>query len=74
MSVTLDLDEETLKILESACTKRGSSVSKVAQELISKALQEISEQPDHGADDSRHRDDKENLPKQGITSTSNETA
>jgi putative toxin-antitoxin system antitoxin component (TIGR02293 family) len=38
VSVTLDLDEETFKILEKASAKRGSSVSRVAQELISKAL------------------------------------
>ena len=40
ISVTLDLDEETLKILEKASAKRGSSVSHVSQELISKALHE----------------------------------
>jgi hypothetical protein len=38
ISVTLDLDEETHTILERASAKRGSTVSQVAQELISKAL------------------------------------
>jgi hypothetical protein len=41
ISVTLDLDEETLNILERASAKRGSTVSQVAQELISKALHEV---------------------------------
>jgi putative toxin-antitoxin system antitoxin component (TIGR02293 family) len=41
VSVTLDLDEETFTILQKASAKRGSSVSRVAQELISKALQEL---------------------------------
>ncbi len=50
VSVTLDLDEETLKVLEGASLKKGSSLSDVAQELISKALQEISEEPAHGGE------------------------
>jgi uncharacterized protein (DUF2384 family) len=41
ISVTFDLDEETLNILERASAKRGSTVSQVAQELISKALHEV---------------------------------
>ncbi len=50
VSVTLDLDEETLKVLEGASLKKGSSLSDVAQELISKALQEISEEPACGGE------------------------
>ena len=41
VSVTLDLDADTLKILERASAKRGSTVSHVAKELISKALHEL---------------------------------
>ncbi len=41
VSVTLDLDEETLTMLEQASAKRGSTVSQMAHELISKALHEI---------------------------------
>ncbi|HME44762.1 MAG TPA: MbcA/ParS/Xre antitoxin family protein [Syntrophorhabdales bacterium] len=41
VSVTLDLDEETLTILERASAKRGSTLSQMAHELISKALHEI---------------------------------
>ncbi len=41
VSVTLDLDEETLAMLEQASATRGSTVSQMAHELISKALREI---------------------------------
>ena len=41
VSVTLDLDEETLTMLEQASAKRGSTVSQMAHEFISKALHEI---------------------------------
>jgi uncharacterized protein (DUF2384 family) len=41
VSVTLDLDEETLTMLEQASAKRGSTVSQMAHELISKALHEL---------------------------------
>jgi len=41
VSVTLDLDEETLTILERASAKRGSTVSQMAHELISKGLHEL---------------------------------
>ena len=41
VSVTLDLDEETLTILERASAKRSATVSQMAQELISKALHEL---------------------------------
>ncbi len=41
VSVTLDLDEQTLTMLEQASAKRGSTVSQMAHELISKALHEI---------------------------------
>ena len=41
VSVTLDLDEETHNILERASAKRGSTVSQMAHELISKALREL---------------------------------
>jgi len=43
ISVTLDLDEEIFKILERASAKRGSTVSRVAHELISKALGELTQ-------------------------------
>jgi uncharacterized protein (DUF2384 family) len=43
ISVTLDLDEEIFKILERVSAKRGSSVSRVAHELISKALDELTQ-------------------------------
>ena len=39
--VTLDLDEGTLKILEMISAQRASSVSDVAQELISGAVHEL---------------------------------
>ena len=41
VSVTLDLDEETLTMLEQASAKRGSTISQMAHEFISKALHEI---------------------------------
>jgi len=41
VSVTLDLDEETLIMLEQASAKRGSTISQMAHEFISKALHEI---------------------------------
>ena len=41
VSVTLDLDEETLTMLEQASAKRGSTVSQMAHELISRALHEL---------------------------------
>ena len=41
VSVTLDLDEETLTMLEQASARRGSTVSQMAHELISKGLHEL---------------------------------
>jgi len=46
VSVTLDLDEETLTILERASAKRGATVSQMAHELILKGLHELMPSPE----------------------------